>query len=75
MLSNKLAIVFKVPYLIRAGLSQTGNRSLGWLLSSTATEKVDTVKTERLHGETSLDLIPALVPGDFLAAKLDSDSH
>lgn len=41
--------LFKVQYLIRAGLSQTGNRSLGWLLSSTATEKVDTVKTKRLH--------------------------
>lgn len=38
--------LFKVQYLIRAGLSQTGNRSLGWLLSSTATEKVDTVKTK-----------------------------
>lgn len=54
--------LFEVHYLIRAGPTQ--NRSLGWLLSSTTAKKVDTVKTKRLHGEMSLDLIPALLPGD-----------
>lgn len=76
---EKKRIVFhdaplEVPvYLIRAGPSQ--NRSLGWLLSSSATEKVDTVKTKTSALRDAVGSNTWRLPGREIRFSLASKQH